>query len=155
MVAKFGLFVDEDHSKLRLLYCLLKLNKIPYKSRCIAYSSSSTTTKMPMTSSELQLTKVNTSGTEVSFWGWHFSISNDIVPSKINGKRDEFDFEIVNFPIIDGDVPRSTSNGVYISQLIRFARASRHVADFDNKLLAQKPLKQDYQYHKNHKEIQT
>ena len=33
----------------------------------------------------------------------------------------EFDFEIVNFPFLDGDVPRSTSYGVYISQLIRFA----------------------------------
>ena len=36
-------------------------------------------------------------------------------------KRDDFDFEIVNFPFLDGDVPRSTSYGVYISQLIRFA----------------------------------
>ena len=35
------------------------------------------------------------------------------------------------FPILDGDVPHSTSYGVYISQLIRFARASSHVADFN------------------------
>ena len=63
---------------------------------------------------------------------------------------DDFDFEIVNFPFLDGDVPRSTSYGVYISQLIRFARASSYVADFNtrNKLLTQKPLKQGYQYHK-------
>ena len=33
---------------------------------------------------------------------------------------DDFDFEIVTFPLLDGDVPRSTSYGVYISQLIRF-----------------------------------
>ena len=60
------------------------------------------------------------------------------------------DFEIVNFPFLDGDVPRSTSYGVYISQLIRFARASSYVADFNtlNKLLTQKLLKQGYQYHK-------
>ena len=31
------------------------------------------------------------------------------------------DFDIVNFPFLDGDVPRSTSNKVYISKLIRFA----------------------------------
>ena len=51
---------------------------------------------------------------------------------------------------LDGDVPRSTSYGVYISQLIRFARASSHVADFNtrNKLLTQKRLKQGYRYHK-------
>ena len=46
------------------------------------------------------------------------------VSTKIYDKRDDFDFEIVNFPFLDGDVPRSTSYGVYISQLIRFARAS-------------------------------
>ena len=33
-------------------------------------------------------------------------------------KRDYFDFDIVNFPFLDGDVPRSASYGVYISQLI-------------------------------------
>ena len=50
----------------------------------------------------------------------------------------------------DGNVPRSTSYGVYISQLNRFARESSHVADFNtqNKLLTQKLLKQGYQYHK-------
>ena len=50
----------------------------------------------------------------------------------------------------EADVPRSTSYGVYISQLIRFARASSHVAGFNtqNKLLTQKLLKQGYQYHK-------
>ena len=36
----------------------------------------------------------------------------------------------MNFPFLDGDVPRSTSYGVYISQLIRFARVSSHVDDF-------------------------
>ena len=35
-------------------------------------------------------------------------------------KRDVFDFDIVNFPFLDGDVPRQPSYGVYISQLIRF-----------------------------------
>ena len=41
------------------------------------------------------------------------------------------DFEVINFPFLDGDLPRSTSYGVYISQLIRFARVSSHVADFN------------------------
>ena len=43
MAAKFGLFVDEDHSKLPTLYWLLKLHKRPYKSRFIANSSACTT----------------------------------------------------------------------------------------------------------------
>ena len=51
---------------------------------------------------------------------------------------------------LDGDVPRSTSYGVYISQLIRFASAFSYVADCytRNKMLTQNLLKQGYPYHK-------
>ena len=100
--------------------------------------------------SELHLNKANTSDTQATFLDLHLSISNDIVSTKIYNKHDNFDFEIVNFPILDGDVPRSTSFGVSISQLIRFARASTYVADFNtrNKLLNWKLLKQGYRYHK-------
>ena len=65
--------------------------------------------------SELQLNKANTSDTEATFLDLHLSNSNDIVSTKIYDKLDDFDFEIVNFPFLDGDVPRSTSHGVYIS----------------------------------------
>ena len=75
-----------------------------------------------------------------------------MVSTKTYDKRGNFGFEIVNLPFLDGDVPRSTSYGVYISQLIRFARASTYsyVTDFNtrNKLFTQKLLKQCYQYHK-------
>ena len=99
---------------------------------------------------ELQLNKANTSDTEAPFLDLHLSISNGFVSSKIYDKRDDFDFDIVNFPFLDGDVPRSTSYGVYISQLIRFARVSSHVADFSarNKRLTAKLLQQGYRYHK-------
>ena len=71
-------------------------------------------------------------------------ISNDIVSTKIY-----FGFEIVNFPVLNGDVPRSTSYVVYISQPIRFARASSYIPDCNtrNKLLTQKLLKQGYRYY--------
>ena len=65
--------------------------------------------------SELQLNKANTSDTEAPFLDLHLSISNGFVSSKIYDKRDDFDFDIVNFPFLDGDVPRRPSNGVYIS----------------------------------------
>ena len=91
--------------------------------------------------SELQLNKVNTSEYKSHILDLHLSISNDIVSTKIYDKRDDFDFEIG---------PPSTSYGVYISQLIRLARASSYVTDFNtcNKLLTQKLLKQVYGYHK-------
>ena len=80
----------------------------------------------------------------------NLSITNGIVSSKIYDKRDDFNFEIVNFPFLDGDVPRSPSYGVYISQLIRFARVCSNVDDFNNRniLLTDKLLKQGYRYHK-------
>ena len=55
------------------------------------------------------------------------SISDGFVTTKIFVKRDDFEFDIVNFPFLDGDVPRSTSYSVYISQRIRFARVSSHI----------------------------
>ena len=75
------------------------------------------------------------------------------VSSKIYDKRDDFDFDIVNFPFLDGDVPRSTSYGVIISQLIRFPRVSSHVTDLNarNKSLTAKLLHQGYRYHKPRK----
>ena len=39
----------------------------------------------------------------------------------------------MNFPFLEGDVPRSTSYGAYISQLIRFARVTSHVDDFNTR----------------------
>ena len=64
---------------------------------------------------ELQLNKANTSETEAPFLDLHLSISNGFVLSKNYDKRDDFDFDIVNFPFLDGDVPRRPSYGVYIS----------------------------------------
>ena len=99
---------------------------------------------------ELQLNKANTSNTETPFLVLHLYISNGFISSKIYDKHDDFDFDIVNFPFVDGDFPHSTSFWVYISQLIRFARVSSHVADFNarNKSLTAKLLQQGYRYHK-------
>ena len=90
------------------------------------------------------------SDTEAPFLDLNLSITNGIVSSKIFDKWDDFKFEIVNFPFLDGDVPRSPSYGVYISQLIRFARVCSNVDDFNNRnlCLTAKLLKQGYRYHK-------
>ena len=54
---------------------------------------------------ELQLNKANTSDTEARFLDLHLSISNGFVSFEIYDKRDDFDFDVVNFPFLDGDVP--------------------------------------------------
>ena len=78
------------------------------------------------------------------FWIYiHLLLSNGFIASKIFDKRD-FDVDIVNFPFLDGDVPRSTSYVVYNVQLIRFTRVSRHMTDFNarNRILTAKLLHQ-------------
>ena len=99
---------------------------------------------------ELQLNKANTSDTSASFLDLDLSIKNGIISSKIYDKRDDFDFKIVNYPNLGGDVPRATSYGVYISQLIRYARACSSVEDFNdrNRVITEKLLKQGYRYDK-------
>ena len=79
---------------------------------------------------ELQLNKANNaSNTKAPSLDLYLSILNGFVSSIIQDKRDDFDFDIVNFPFLD--VSRSTSYGFYISQLIRFARVSSQVTDFN------------------------
>ena len=81
---------------------------------------------------KFQLNKANSSDTEAPFVDLNLSITNGIVSSNIYDKQDDLNFEIVNFPFLDGDVPRSPSYGVYISQLIRFARVRSNVYDYNN-----------------------
>ena len=98
--------------------------------------------------SKLELNKVNVSDTEVSFLDLHLSISDGFVKTNIYDKQDDFGFDIVIFLFPDCDFPRSTPYGDYISQLIRFARASSHVDDVNtrNKVLTAKLLRQGYRY---------
>ena len=79
---------------------------------------------------ELQINRANSSDTEAPFLDLNLCISNGTVSTQIYDKRDDFDFDIVNFNFLDGDVPRPTSHGINISQLIRFARASSNLNDF-------------------------
>ena len=53
--------------------------------------------------------------------------SNSQLNNKIYDKRDDFDFYIVNFPFLSSNIPSSPSYGVYIPQLIRYARCCAHV----------------------------
>ena len=80
----------------------------------------------------LQLNMANSTDTEAPFLDLNLPITYGIVSSKMYDKRDEFNFEIENFPFLYGDVPRSPSYGVYIPQRIRFARVCSNVDDFNN-----------------------
>ena len=60
---------------------------------------------------------------------------------------------MVNIPLLGGDVPRSPSCEIYISQLICLASVRSNLSDFymKKKLLTAKLLKQGYRYYKTRK----
>ena len=102
-------------------------------------------------STKLQLDKANSFDTESPLLDLVLSMINGIVSSKLDDKRDDFNFEIVNFTFLDGDVPCSPAYGVYISQRIRFTRVCSNVSDFNNRnlFLTAKLLNHVYRlYHK-------
>ena len=79
----------------------------------------------------------------------HLSISNGFVSSKIYDKQDDFDFDIVDFPFLDGDVPRRPSYGLcFFFQECVIHCSHVEVFNARNKCLTAKHLKQGYRYHK-------
>ena len=106
---------------------------------------------------ELQLNKAISSDTGTPFLDLNLSITNGIVSSKIYDKQDDFNFVIVISPFLMEMFNSSAfpSYGVYISQLIRFARVCSNVDDLNNRnlFLTAKLLKQGYKYHKIRKEF--
>jgi hypothetical protein len=68
--------------------------------------------------------------------------SNGRLTTSLYDKRDDFDFAIVNFPFLCCNIPLAPVYGVYISQLIRYARACFAYEDFSkrDKLLTKKLL---------------
>ena len=80
---------------------------------------------------ELQVNKANASDTGTPFLDLHLCVSNGFVSTKFYDKCDDFDFDIVHFHFLDGDVPCRPCYVDYISQLIRFAKVCICVTDFN------------------------
>ena len=93
---------------------------------------------------ELQVNKANTTDTEAPFLDLHLSIANGFVSSKIYDKRDDFDFDIVNFPSLDGNVSGRASYGYTFRNLLGLLES----AIIRNKCLTARLLQQGYRYHK-------
>ena len=97
---------------------------------------------------ELQLNKANTSNKKTSFLDLNIKVIGNNIHTSVYKKRDDFGFPMVNFPWLSGDVPRLTSYGIYILQLVRLARSCTSVFDFHSKNLqiTSKVLTQGYRY---------
>ena len=76
-----------------------------------------------------------------------FRGSNDCLQCKIYDKRDDFSFQIINYPYLDSNIPSRPAYGVYVSRLVAFARACSSLSDFvyRHDLLVQKVISQGYQ----------
>ena len=99
---------------------------------------------------ELTLNQANKSNKHCPFLDLDLHICDNKLNTKIYDKRDDFSFPIVNYPFLDGDVPLAPSYGVYISQLVRFARVCNNVSDFNerNLFITGKLLHQGFRYHR-------
>ena len=85
---------------------------------------------------ELQLTDTSTSSTEVCYLDTHIKTGGTKTPFRISiyDKRDDFTFRIGNFPHMASNIPANPAYGVYISQLVRYARICTSKVDFMNGL---------------------
>ena len=106
---------------------------------------------------ELQLNEANISDKETSSLDLNIKVIGSDVHTRVYDKRDDFGLSIVNFPWLSGDVPRLQSYGVYISQLVRFARCCTSVSDLNSKNIQRTSnlLTQGYRYHKLRKHSES
>ena len=97
--------------------------------------------------SQLTAEKANKSDHLADYLDLTFIIdSGGKLSTRLYDKRDDFDFHTVNFPYLSSNMPSGPSYGVYISQLIRYARCCSHYDDFRyrHKCLVDRLLSQGY-----------
>ena len=96
---------------------------------------------------ELELKKTNETNLNAPYLDLSINIEQDnSLYCKLYDKRDDFNFEIVNFPHLDSNIPLNPAYGVYVSQLIRYCRACSRYIDFKSRhnILVTKLLHQGY-----------
>ena len=99
---------------------------------------------------ELEIKDTTESNTSASYLDLLLSIGRDVqLRTSLYDKRDDFNFHITNFPFLSSNIPSSPAYGVFISQLIRYARACSSYGCFilramrlSNKLLGQGYIKE-------------
>ncbi|KAK3097484.1 hypothetical protein FSP39_010037 [Pinctada imbricata] len=97
--------------------------------------------------SELEVKETTETNNSASYLNIMLSYDTDgQMNTSLYDKRDDFSFSITNFPFLSSNIPSSQSYGVFISQLIRYARASTKYTDFvlRARRLSDKLLSQGY-----------
>ena len=96
---------------------------------------------------ELEVKETTENAAFSSYLDCYLYIDNGKLTTRLYDKRDDFNFPIVNFPFLSSNPPSAPAYGVYVSQLIRYARACSNYQDFmeRGKVLTTKFLSQGYQ----------
>ena len=96
--------------------------------------------------SELETKDTTESNTSASYLDCYLCTDNGQPVTRIYDKRDDLNFLIVNFPFLCSNIPSAPAYGVYVSQLVHFARACCNYKDFVDrgKLLTNKLFLQGY-----------
>ena len=80
---------------------------------------------------ELKITETTDTASSASFLDLNVECDDSgQLSTKISAKRDDLNFKIINFPNMCSNIPASPAYGVYISQLIRYARVSSNYSYF-------------------------
>ena len=96
---------------------------------------------------ELEVKETTDRASSVSFLDLYLEFDDSgRLSTKIYNKRDAFNFKIINFQNMCSNIPASPAYGVYILQLIRYARTSSNYSDFLKRHLhlRNRLLDQDY-----------
>ena len=96
--------------------------------------------------SEMIVTKTNISVCKSTFLDLSISIYRGKFLVKLFDKRRDYSFDVISFPFLDGNIPKGPSYGVFISQLVRYARVNNSYSSFivDCKLLVSKLVNQHF-----------
>jgi hypothetical protein len=80
---------------------------------------------------ELEVKETTDTASSASFLDLYIEFDDSgQLSTKIYDKWDDFNFKIINFQNMCSNIPASPAYGVYISQLIHYARASSNYSDF-------------------------
>jgi len=98
---------------------------------------------------ELSLTS-DEATVQANYLDLSIEIRNGKIHTSLFDKRDAFGFTIVNFPNLSGNIPEKQSYGVFVSQLIRYARCCQDLKDFRERTrkLVDRLVKQSFTCHR-------
>ena len=94
---------------------------------------------------ELEIKETTEAAASSSYLDCYLYIDNGKLATRLNDKRDDFIFSIVNFPFLSRNIPSAPVYGVYVSQLIRYACSSYQDFMERGKVLTKTLLSQGYQ----------